>query len=226
MVQIGKCNIPASWSEMTWKQLIEYSTNENYLTLWGVPERALIEQYELIFDALKFLTEPFEQLECELDVIEMEFGRYVDAVQYVRHYAKQPILAYPYLVAIYTTTPYKYKSMLFKYEDVLKQPFLKTYHIAKHAFEVVVKSEQNISEHCKNFPTLQPPLKKGQKQGYDYSKILSTKYGYYHILDSLANGDILREEQIANLCTFDAVEKIKYKIEVNYHETKRAISLL
>lgn len=224
MIKIATIEIPTAWAELSWNDYLALCKND--LSFICKDEDFLMEHIGIIEEAISFMSEPFPLLEPEFDVIEKEFARYADAVQYLRAYKDTPNEVLPYLVAIYTLpAPYSFLSMQALYKDVLKSHFLETYHIAKDALQKIAAKENELAVVSENYPIKKRALKKGEKAIPDYSRKVAELYGYYYIIDLLAQGDLLRHDAIVSLPAFDVIEKIKFNIVSNYFESLKYVNL-
>lgn len=201
-------SICTNFRNLTWSQYIEYIKTQDFCKVFNIDENIYYNNYEIINTAFELLNESVYIKKVDFDVLEMNFGDYVEIVQCL-----QDTETYLDILCVLDKIEYKERN---SYKQKIKNEKIDSkidlfYSVCTQVSEI----EKDLQEYNKQYYV---PLKDEEKNiGLEN---FGKKWGYYAIIDSLSKSDITKQKEIICMQTIDVLAKIKYDIEKNYYTYK------
>lgn len=209
--------VPICWQQMLWVDYLEIIAGKSIL---GIPESVAIECFDVIENTLDFVKNvdiPHVDFD-RINVIKQTFGKFVTANALIAQNTDEQGLHQEscliWLVACYLAEHDSFQSLQDKYNELLTQSVPKYYAFGCDLLKQVIKINQDLNAHFKEFKLKKRP----ETQGVGWEDL--EVYGYYNIIKQLEKEHHWTQEYIENKTLESIVLSMKYDAQRAYYEEK------
>jgi hypothetical protein len=209
--------VPICWNQMSWIDYLDIVAGKSLL---GLPENVAIECFDVLENTLDFVKNvdiPYNDYDA-INILKETFGKFVTANALIAQNTDENGVNQEscliWLIACYLSDNDSFQSLQDKYNELLTTNVPQYYSLGVDLLGQVIEINQDLNNHFKEYKLKKRP----EMQGVGWEDL--EVYGYYNVIDNLANKEVLKHQDIENLTLNQVVLKLKYDAQKAYYEEK------